>query len=60
MNYFTNYTNSKGMLYKTKLAEILYHIMIHGQHHRAQIVKLLRNAKINPPATNFILFTRSN
>ena len=54
------YTNSKGTPYDTSLSDILYHVIIHGQHHRAQIAKLLRNAKIDPPATDFIFFTRAN
>jgi uncharacterized damage-inducible protein DinB len=55
-----SYTNSKGTPYDTSLSDILYHVIIHGQHHRAQIAKLLRNAKIDPPATDFIFFTRTN
>lgn len=55
-----SYTNSKGTPYETSLSDILYHVVIHGQHHRAQIAKLLRNAKIDPPATDFIFFTRTN
>ncbi len=54
------YTNSKGAPYDTSLSDILYHVIIHGQHHRAQIAKLLRNANIDPPATDFIFFTRAN
>ncbi|NIT62159.1 MAG: hypothetical protein GWN00_39995 [Aliifodinibius sp.] len=55
-----SYSNSKGTPYNTSLSDILYHVIIHGQHHRAQIAKLLRNAKIDPPATDFIFFTRTN
>jgi uncharacterized damage-inducible protein DinB len=54
------YKNSKGTAYETMLSDILHHVVIHGQHHRAQIAKLLRNAKIDPPATDFIYFSRSN
>ncbi|MDZ7681775.1 MAG: DinB family protein [Fodinibius sp.] len=55
-----SYTNSKGTPFDTPLSDILHHVIIHGQHHRAQIAKLLRNAKIEPPATDFIYFSRSN
>jgi uncharacterized damage-inducible protein DinB len=55
-----SYTNSKGTPYETSLSDILTHVIIHGQHHRAQIAKLLRNAKIDPPATDFIFFSRAN
>lgn len=55
-----SYHNSKGKRYQTMLSDILHHVIIHGQHHRAQIAKLLRNAKIEPPATDFIFFCRAN
>lgn len=55
-----SYKNSKGTPYNTMLSDILHHVIIHGQHHRAQIAKLLRNAKIDPPATDFIFFSRAN
>lgn len=37
-----SYKNSKGVEQKTKVSEILQHVIIHGQHHRAQIALLLR------------------
>lgn len=55
-----SYQNSKGTPFETMLSDILHHLVIHGQHHRAQIARLLRNAKITPPATDFIFFTRAN
>lgn len=55
-----SYKNSKGTKFDTPLSDILHHVVIHGQHHRAQIAKLLRDAKIAPPATDFIYFSRAN
>lgn len=55
-----SYENSKGTAFETTLSDILHHVIIHGQHHRAQIATLLRNAKITPPATDFIFFSRAN
>jgi uncharacterized damage-inducible protein DinB len=55
-----SYKNSKGTAYETMLSDILHHVIIHGQHHRAQIAKILRSAKIEPPATDFIYFTRAS
>lgn len=55
-----SYKNSKGMPYDTMLSDILHHVIIHGQHHRAQIAKLLRKADIKPPVTDFIYFCRAN
>jgi uncharacterized damage-inducible protein DinB len=55
-----SYQNTKGNAFDTKLSDILQHVVIHGQHHRAQIAILLRNAKITPPGTDFIFFDRAN
>lgn len=60
LNKVISYQNSKGTAYDSALSDILHHIVIHGQHHRAQIAQMLRNAKIEPPATDFIFFSRSN
>jgi len=54
------YKNSKGESFQTKVAEIIQHIIIHGQHHRAQIALLLRQKGITPPATDLIFFTRQD
>ncbi|SHF27703.1 Uncharacterized damage-inducible protein DinB (forms a four-helix bundle) [Fodinibius roseus] len=54
-----SYMNSKGQ-FETPLSDILHHLIIHGQHHRAQIASLLRKAGIAPPGTDFIFFCRSN
>lgn len=53
-----SYKNTKGDAYETMLSDILHHLIIHGQHHRAQIAKLIRESGISPPATDFIFFTR--
>lgn len=55
-----SYKNSKGNPFDTPLSDILHHVIIHGQHHRAQIAKLFRDANIAPPATDFIYFSRTN
>ncbi len=52
------YTNSKGQPYATTLRDILTHLVIHGQHHRAQIAALLRESGHTPPLTDYIYFTR--
>ncbi|MFB3133724.1 MAG: DinB family protein [Rhodothermales bacterium] len=40
------------------LHEILLHVIIHGQHHRAQIATCLRQHGHTPPPTDCIIFTR--
>lgn len=54
-----SYKNSKGVSHQTKVEDILMHLVIHGQHHRAQIATLLRQAGEIPPATDFIFFLRT-
>ena len=53
-----SYKNTKGDSYETRLSDILHHLIIHGQHHRAQIATLIRESGHQPPATDFIYFTR--
>ncbi|MEO1023485.1 MAG: DinB family protein [Bacteroidota bacterium] len=53
------YQNSKGQTYHNTGAEIFEHVIIHGQHHRAQIATRLREAGITPPGTDFIFFSRT-
>jgi len=55
-----SYRNSKGIAYETRVSDIIQHVIIHGQHHRAQIALLLRQKGITPPGTDFIYFTRLN
>lgn len=60
LNEARSYKNSQGIEYKTKVSEILQHVIIHGQHHRAQIALLLRQKGVTPPGTDFIYFTRQS
>lgn len=53
-----SYRNSKGEPFETPLSDILHHLIIHGQHHRAQIAMKLREKQIEPPVTDFIFYVR--
>ena len=53
------YQDTKGNRYSNSVADIFEHVIIHGQHHRAQISMLLRKADFKPPATDYIYFLRS-
>lgn len=55
---FIEYKNSKGETFTNKVEEIMNHLIIHGQHHRAQISMIFSKAGIKPPATDFIFFLR--
>ncbi len=52
------YTNTKGQQFSNRLGGILHHVIIHGQHHRAQIARILREQQIDPPSTDFIFYLR--
>lgn len=53
-----HYKNTKGIHYSNTVWEICNHLIIHGQHHRAQISLFLRNSDIKPPAIDYIHFAR--
>ena len=53
-----SYHNTKGQTFETPLHEIVTHVIIHGQHHRAQIALHLREHGLTPPPTDFAFFTR--
>lgn len=53
-----HYQNSKGKEFQTPLWQICHHLVIHGQHHRAQISLLLRRSGITPPPTDYIKYVR--
>ena len=58
MDSVIHYQNSKGVNYKSSLWQICHHLIIHGQHHRAQISLFLRKAGIEPPPIDFIHYSR--
>lgn len=52
------YRNLQGVAFSTPLSEILLHVALHGAYHRGQIAASLRSAGLEPPSTDFILFSR--
>lgn len=53
------YQNSRGAKFNNMIHEICTHIILHGQHHRAQINLLLRSSEIQPPSIDYIHYIRS-
>ncbi len=53
-----HYRNSRGETFQTPLRDMLTHLMLHGQHHRGQIARVLRQHGHTPPVTDFITFVR--
>ncbi|MCA8832912.1 DinB family protein [Hymenobacter pini] len=52
------YTNSVGEGYTSQVSDILTHVPVHGNYHRAQVAKELRAAGLEPINTDFITYCR--
>lgn len=52
------YQNSKGTSFSNGFSDICTHLILHGQHHRAQINLLLSQADIQPPSIDYIHYIR--
>lgn len=52
------YKNSKGEFFENPLGDLIYHIINHSTHHRAQIALLMRKNHILPPQSDFIFYLR--
>ena len=53
-----SYRNSSGKRFATPVVDMLFHVVLHGMHHRGQIVRVLRENGQTPPATDFIVYSR--
>lgn len=53
LNSLVYFRNSEGVEYTALLRQICHHLIIHGQHHRAQITLLFRKCGIEPPALDY-------
>ncbi|WP_375379994.1 DinB family protein [Geothrix oryzae] len=60
LNELVTYRNLQGIEFQTPLRDILLHVALHGAYHRGQIAASLRNSGLEPPSTDFILFSRHN
>ncbi len=58
LNKVFSYRNLKGDAFENSLYDILFHIINHSTHHRAQISKLLRQHDIAPPVMDYINYVR--
>lgn len=52
------YRNTSGERFRTPLGEILLHVALHGEHHRGQIAREIRQAGGEPVNTDVITFVR--
>jgi uncharacterized damage-inducible protein DinB len=54
----SEYRNSSGATFRTRVADILSHVALHGAYHRGQIARAIRAAGEAPVNTDFITFVR--
>jgi uncharacterized damage-inducible protein DinB len=54
------YTATEGTQHTTMLADILLHLSLHGQYHRGQVARLLRDLSPEPVETDYISFVRED
>lgn len=52
------YRNSKGRAFETPARDILLHLCLHGEHHRGQIARRVREAGLEPVNSDYITFVR--
>ncbi|MDZ7845583.1 MAG: DinB family protein [Owenweeksia sp.] len=52
------YQHSRGIRFVNSLIMILFHLMNHSTHHRAQVALLMRENDIIPPASDLIFYLR--
>jgi uncharacterized damage-inducible protein DinB len=52
------YSNSKGVKFRTPVWQIVLHLVNHGTAHRGQICTVLRQIGVTPPPTDEIIFYR--
>lgn len=53
-----DYENSEGRRFSNSLQDILFHIINHSTHHRAQIAAVFRKNKHAPPVLDYIFYKR--
>ena len=52
------YENSEGRTFANSLQDILFHIINHSTHHRAQVAADFRASGLEPPSLDYIVYKR--
>lgn len=53
-----SYINSAGDAFKSRVDDILLHVMLHGAYHRGQVSLMVRRSGGTPMPTDYIAFVR--
>lgn len=54
------YRNTKGIEFRTPLADILQHVVTHSAYHRGQIAAAVRQAGGVPAPTDYVVYVRQH
>jgi len=54
------YANQSGTKFRTSIRDILTHVALHGQYHRGQINRTIRQRSGTPVPLDYILYSRLN
>lgn len=57
-NTITEYSTTKGDVFKNSVRDILFHVINHSTYHRGQVATEFRNHGIDPLVTDYILYKR--
>lgn len=52
------YANQSGAAFRTPIRDILTHVALHGQYHRGQVNRAIRQASGEPAALDYIVYSR--
>lgn len=52
------YRNTKGVEFRTPMADVLTHLVIHSAYHRGQVAAAVREAGGKPAATDYVVWIR--
>ena len=58
LDTWIEYKNMSGTSYRTSIRDILTHVALHGQYHRGQINRMLREQNEEPLSLDYIAFIR--
>ncbi|SEO81947.1 DinB family protein [Paenibacillus sp. OV219] len=58
MDEMIAYANQSGVMFSTSVRDILSQVVLHGQYHRGQINRALKEAGGTPQALDYILYAR--
>ncbi|MEO0334227.1 MAG: DinB family protein [Bacteroidota bacterium] len=52
------YQNTKGVSFKNRIDDVLWHVLNHSTHHRGQISTIIRQQELTPQPMDYIFYVR--